>query len=70
MIGIHTENSFLDFSKTDFKCPHCKKEYSDVYDKYLKRCEKNKNFTTKINCKCAKTFFMTYDYTGDAVSFV
>jgi hypothetical protein len=70
MIGVQIKNGFLDFAKTDFKCPHCEKEYSDADDKYLKRCEKNKNWTTKINCKCGKPFFMTYDYKGDAVSFV
>ena len=53
-----------------FECPHCKSKYSDADDKYLKRCEKNRSWTTKINCKCGKPFFMTYDYKGDAVSFV
>jgi hypothetical protein len=70
MIGVQIKNGFLDFAKTDFECPHCKAKYSDADDKYLKRCEKNKNWTTKINCKCGKPFFMTYDYKGDAVSFV
>lgn len=70
MIGVQIKNGFLDFAKTDFDCPNCKAKYSDADDKYLKRCEKNKSWTTKINCKCGKLFFMTYDYRGDAVSFV
>ena len=70
MIGVQIKNGFLDFAKTDFKCPNCKDKYSDVDDKYLKRCEKNKSWVTKINCKCGEPFFMTYDYKGDAVSFV
>lgn len=70
MIGMQIKNGFLDFAKTDFKCPHCKKEYSDADDKYLNRCEKNKNWATKIKCICGKPFFMTYDYKGDAVLFL
>jgi len=69
MIGIQIDNIFLDFAKTDFKCPNCKKKYSDADDKYLKRLKKNKNFITKINCTCGKPFSMTYDYKGEAVSF-
>lgn len=60
---------FLDFSKAYFKCPHCSREHIDANDKYLKRCNKNKSFTTKINCECGKKFFLMYDYNGNALSF-
>lgn len=69
MIGLKINNCFLDFAKTDFKCPYCEAKFSDADDKFLKRCEKNKSYTTKINCKCGNKFFMTYDYKSDAVSF-
>lgn len=69
MIGLQIKDGFLDFSKIDFECPHCKVKYCDDDDKYLKRCEKNKSGITKINCKCGKPFYMTYNYEGDAVSF-
>ncbi len=70
MIGVQIGNTFLDFAKIDFKCQHCDKKYSDIDDKYLNRCNKNKNGITRINCECGKPFFMTYDYCGDAVSFL
>ena len=57
-------------SNTDFDCPHCKKKYSDINDKYLKRCNKNKSFTTKINCECGKSFYLTYDIKGEFVTYV
>jgi predicted RNA-binding Zn-ribbon protein involved in translation (DUF1610 family) len=59
----------LKISKVDFNCPKCGKEYSDEDDKYLNRCEKNKNFRTNIKCKCGNSFYMTYNYMGNAVSF-
>ena len=62
-------NCFIDFLKVDFSCPYCKKSYNDIDEKYLKRCEKNKNWCTKINCSCGKSFYMTYNYKGDAISF-
>ena len=68
MIGIRIKDGFLDFARTDFKCPHCNKKYNDVDDKYLIRCENNKSGMTKINCECSKSFMMTYDYKSDAVS--
>ena len=70
MIGVKMKNGFIDFSKTDFRCPNCKKKYSDLDDEYLKRCEKNKDWTTRINCKCGNAFYMTYNCMGDAVSFI
>ena len=70
MKGIKINNGFIDFSKTDFYCPNCKKEYNDLDDKYLNRCLKSKRGFTKINCCCGTHFFMTYNYMGDAVSFI
>ena len=52
MIGIQIENGFIDFAKTDFKCPNCEKQYNDRDDKYLDRCQNNKNGCTKIKCEC------------------
>ena len=59
---------FINFAKTYFKCPYCDKEYNDD-DKYLIRCNKNKNYCTSIKCECENTFNMTYNMLGDAVSF-
>ncbi len=70
MVGVQIENGFIDFAKTDFKCPNCEKQYNDRNDKYLNRCETNKSGCTKIKCECGKPFFMTYNYMGDAVSFL
>ena len=61
---------FIDVAKNDFKCPNCKKQYNDTNDKYLNRCQKNKSGHTKIKCECGKPFYMTYNYMGDAVSFL
>lgn len=61
---------FIDFAKTDFNCPHCKKKYEDKNDMYVKKCNKNKNGMTKIACDCGKPFFMTYNYRGNAVAFL
>lgn len=69
MIGHQFNGGFIDFANINFKCPHCNKKYSDVDDKYLNRCNRNKSYTTKINCECGKKFLMTYDYKGDAVGF-
>lgn len=59
----------ISFLKTKFKCPHCKKKYDDSENVYLEKCNKNKSGYTKIKCKCEMRFGMTYDYTGNAVSF-
>ena len=48
MIGIQIKDGFLDFAKIDFECPTCNKRYSDIDDKYLKRCERNKNGIKRI----------------------
>lgn len=61
---------FIDLAKTDFSCPHCNKKYDDGDDYYLKRCNKNKSFTTKVKCSCSKSFRMTYSMVGQAVSFI
>jgi hypothetical protein len=60
---------FINFAKIDFNCPHCNKEYLDLDDKYLNRCNKNKSCCTTITCECENKFGFTYNYRGDAVSF-
>ena len=66
---MKTPTPFLDFDNTEFTCPNCGKEYSDSDDKYLERCNRNKNGCTRIRCECGKDFFMTYNYKGGAVGF-
>lgn len=63
-------NVHIRFTKIDFKCPFCNKNYSDTDDKYLNRCNKNKSGYTKINCTCNRSFFLTYDYMGNIISFI
>ena len=70
MIGVQIKNGFIDLAKTDFKCPTCENEYNDIDDKYLEKCERNKSGCTKIKCECGSPFYMTYNYMGDAVSFL
>lgn len=71
MIGLQFgEGMFIDFANINFECPNCGKKYCDENDKYLNRCNKNKSGITKINCSCGNPFFMTYDYKGDAQSFI
>ena len=59
----------LTIPNIDFFCPYCQKAFSDINDKYLKRCNKNKNGITKVKCECSNSFYMTYNYIGDAVAF-
>ena len=59
----------ISFAKIDFNCPHCNKQYSDSEDKYVERCNKTKDFCTRIKCECGNRFGMTYDIMGKAVSF-
>ena len=70
MIGVQLKKGFIDFAKNYFKCPNCKKQYNDINDKYLDRCKNNNSGSTKIKCECGKLFYMTYNYMGDAVSFL
>lgn len=58
---------FLHFAETEFKCPSCERPYND--EKYIKRCNNNKNWMTKINCKCDHPFWLTYNYKGDIIVF-
>lgn len=67
---VKINNGILCMANVDFACPKCKKVYSDSEDKYLNRCNKNKNGCTKIKCDCGQSFYMTYNYKGDAVSFI
>jgi len=59
---------YLNLSKIHFSCVHCGKKYSDHNDKYLNRCNKNKDFCTTIKCDCGKQFRMSYNIEGHAVS--
>jgi hypothetical protein len=59
----------ISFAKIDFKCPYCDKKYYDSDDIYLAKCNKNKSGCTTIKCDCENKFGMTYDITGQAVSF-
>ena len=70
MTCIPIKDGILCLVKIDFNCPVCKKAYSDSEDKYLNRCNKNKSGCTAIYCKCGHIFYMTYDITGKAVSFL
>jgi len=68
--GKTTESiGFIDFADINFECPYCGKDYADIDDKYLNRCNKNKNCCTKIKCDCGNTFSMTYGFMGNAVGF-
>ena len=69
-VGSNGKPIILSFANIEFKCPKCGKTYIDNQDKYLNRCNKNKSCCTKIKCSCGTSFFMTYDQTGDAVSFL
>ena len=70
MSCVEIKNGFICFSKTKFSCPECGEEYNDTDDKYLNRCNKNKNFCTTVKCEsCGVKFGVTYDYKGDIVSF-
>ena len=70
MACINIPNGVICLSKIDFKCPHCEKEHDDRDDKYLNKCNKNKSGITIITCDgCKRKFGMTYDITGQAVSF-
>ena len=60
----------ISYSKIDFNCPHWGNHYRDDEDKYLDRCNGNKNGCTTIKCnRCDQKFGMTYNIMGDAVSF-
>ena len=63
------KNGFLTLAITEFKCPYCNKQYNDIDNKYLNRCNKNKSYCTSIKCKCGNKFSITYNMMGDAVSF-
>lgn len=70
MATIRIPNGFITLADTDFKCPHCDKQYNDTDDVYLNKTIKNKSGCTSIKCECENTFMMTYDITGKAVSFI
>lgn len=70
MACIEINNGILCMANIYFACPKCQKIYSDDKNIYLNRCNKNSKGYTKINCSCGQLFFMTYNYKGDAVSFL
>ena len=70
MACIEIESGILCVANIEFACPNCQKVYSDKKDIYLNRCNKNANGCTKIKCDCGTHFYMTYNYKGDAVSFL
>jgi len=69
MTCININNGFICLSNDVFTCPTCKKQYEDEF-KYIDRCNKNKNGCIRIKCECGQLFYMTYNYRGDAVSFL
>jgi hypothetical protein len=70
MSCIDIKDGILCMANIKFYCPKCNKEYIDSDDKYLDRCNKNKNMSARIKCTCGQIFYMTYNYKGDAVSFL
>ena len=54
----------ISFTKIDFKCPYCDKQYIDTNDKYFNRANKNKSWCTYIGCECKNKFGLTWDMTG------
>lgn len=70
MTCIRINDGILCMANIEYACPKCHKVYSDDKDVYLKRCNKNANGCTKIKCSCGQFFYMTYNYKGDAVSFL
>ena len=70
MTCVPINNGILCLADIDFNCPVCGKEYSDSDEKYLNRCNTNKNGCARIKCECGQVFYVTYDITGKAVSFL
>ena len=62
--------TYLNIAKTEFECPYCCHQHTDIDDKYLNRINKSKSGIAIVICKgCFSKFGMTYNYMGDAVSF-
>ena len=62
MTCIPIEHGILCIVDTVFYCPYCQKEHNDNDEKYLDRCNKNKNFATRVKCSCGEKFIMLYSY--------
>ena len=60
----------MKLTKLEFRCPQCGNVYQDLNEKYLKRTQKNKSWTTKVHCSCGCSFNLTYNCKGKAVTFV
>lgn len=65
MPTIKLKDGYLTLSSTTFNCPYCGKFYDDGDDKFLKRCNENKNWSARINCSCGKMFYVTYNILGE-----
>ena len=60
----------ISYANINFNCPNCGNIHSDEEDKYLDRCNKNKNGCTRVICeRCGERFMMTYDMMGNAIGF-
>ena len=59
----------ISFANVIFQCPHCKKEYNDEDDFYIKRINKNKKRYTTHKCSCNTKFGITYNMKGDMIGF-
>ena len=66
---IEFKHFFIDFAKSDFTCPHCKKIHDDTELKYFDRINRNKSWITKVNCECGKPFKLTVNYKGEFQTF-
>jgi transcription elongation factor Elf1 len=67
---IAFKHFFIDFAKSDFTCPHCKKIHDDIDLKYLDKINRNKSWITKVNCDCGQSFKLTINYKGDFETFI
>jgi len=59
----------ISYTKIDFKCPYCEKQYKDENDFYYKRINKNKWYFTTQVCSCGEKFGITYNMMGHITSF-
>ncbi len=66
---IEFKNFFIDYTKTEFNCPYCQKQYNDKELKYLDKCNKNKTWRTRISCECKEFFYLAIDYSGQPFTY-
>lgn len=70
MSCYNINNGTLCMANINFDCPKCHKAYSDLDEKYLNRCNRNRNGCTLVKCTCGQSFYVTYNYMGDIVTFL